>query len=76
MNARGALIIDPVTGDPTPAAGFVTDVTVPKRVTVRGNYTKGFRVLVGDMIRTRPYRDPAAAYDAADRLAAALERAN
>lgn len=76
MNEGGAIVLDPVTGDPHTAAGFTIDVTQPQQVTVRGNFAKGFRVLVGDTIKTRPYPDPAEAYAAADRIAGALERAN
>lgn len=77
MNAGGAIILDPKTGDPKRAAGFVVDVTKPADVTVHGNYTKGFYVSLADAgIERGPYPDPATAALVADQLAGALERAN
>lgn len=77
MNAGGAIILDPKTGDPKRAAGFVVDVTKPADVTVHGNYTKGFYVrLEGTGMERGPYADPALAAMMADQLSGALERAN
>lgn len=76
VDSRGALMIDPKTGDPQAVSGWTVDVTKPQEVTVRGNYEKGFRVYVGDLVQTRAFPDPALAYMRADQLAGALERAN
>lgn len=77
MNARGAIVIDPATGDPKRASGFVVDVTKPADVTVHGNYTKGFYVSLKDAgIERGPYPDPAIAHMVAEQLAGALERAS
>ena len=76
MNAAGAVIFDTKTGDPVQVAGWTTNAAQPQEVTVRGNYTKGFRVYVGDRIQTRAYADPAVAHIMADHYAGVLERAN
>jgi hypothetical protein len=77
MNARGALVIDPRSGDPVRRSGFVVDVRRPADVTVHGNYTKGFFVSLTEAgIERGPYRDPATAALIAEHLAGTLERAN
>jgi hypothetical protein len=77
MNARGALVIDPKSGDPVRRSGFVVDVTRPRDVKVHGNYTRGFYVSLTEAgIERGPYPDPAAAAAEAERLAGTLERAN
>jgi hypothetical protein len=77
MNAVGAVVINPVSGDPERTAGFVMRTDRPADITVHGNYTKGFYVSFVDAgIEKGPYPDPAIAEAMARMWEGVLERAN
>lgn len=77
MNAAGAVVFDPQTGDPRRQQGFVVDVSKPAEITVHGNYRKGFYVTLKDAgVELGPYAEPWQAHAVADRYAGVLERAN